>query len=234
MRRRGECSLSVPVHSASRIRLRRRLYPFTAPIHLFTPSPRSQVLLRSIDGVACSDQLVVVGATNRTGDMDAALRSRFAHAVLLRTRVIMFRIQRWWITSTAFSPQVRFALPGAAAREAILAGLACQLDPRARRELAAQTERFSGRDLRDVCEQVRVGARRRAPPSLLPPPAFPHDASAAVLYGQRLYKQRPRPRAAPAGGGRVPPPLRGVCLSAVWLTRARRARLRARYAVALL
>ena len=142
MRRRGGCSLSAPVHSASRIRLRRRLYPFTAPLHLFTPSPRSQVLLRSIDGVACSDRLVVVGATNRTGDMDAALRSRFAHAVLFRQRVTMFRIQRWWIASwiaswTAFSfpPQVRFALPGAAAREAILAGLACQLDPRARREL---------------------------------------------------------------------------------------------------
>jgi hypothetical protein len=99
MRRRGECSLSAPVHSASRIRLRRRLYPFTAPLHLFTPSPRSQVLLRSIDGVACSDRLVVVGATNRTGDMDAALRSRFAHAVLFRQRVTMFRIQRWWIAS---------------------------------------------------------------------------------------------------------------------------------------
>lgn len=94
------------------------------------------VLLRSIDGVSSSDEIILIGATNRVGDMDRALRSRFDHSV-------------------------RFALPDAAAREAILQGYTRHLSPRDRKAIARQTDKFSGRDLRDVCEQAerRCAAR---------------------------------------------------------------------------
>jgi SpoVK/Ycf46/Vps4 family AAA+-type ATPase len=94
------------------------------------------VLLRSIDGVSSSDKIILVGATNRVRDMDAALRSRFDHSV-------------------------KFALPDAAGREAILEGYTRHLSPRDRTAIARLTDAFSGRDLRDICEQAerRCAAR---------------------------------------------------------------------------
>jgi ATP-dependent 26S proteasome regulatory subunit len=87
------------------------------------------VLLRQLDGFDDKKRSVVIAATNRKADLDPALLSRFDASVC-------------------------FDLPDAASRSAILAQYAKHLTSTQLDELAACTEGFSGRDLRDVCEQA--------------------------------------------------------------------------------
>jgi len=87
------------------------------------------VLLRQLDGFDGGKRSVVIAATNRKQDLDPALRSRFDAAV-------------------------RFGLPDEPSRAQILAQYARHLSPPDLAALAAATGGFSGRDLRDVCEQA--------------------------------------------------------------------------------
>eukprot|EP00775_Hariotina_reticulata_P002482 gene2482-2786_t len=72
---------------------------------------------------------VLIGATNRRQDLDAALLSRF-------------------------DLSVHFGLPDEACRTAILQQYAHHLPEDDLARIAAKTPGFSGRDLRDVCEQT--------------------------------------------------------------------------------
>ena len=95
------------------------------------------VLLRRLDGFEANASTVLIAATNRPQDLDAALTSRFELAV-------------------------SFPLPDAPTRAAILALYAQQLTDAERAELAAASDGASGRDLRDVCEAAeRKWAARR-------------------------------------------------------------------------
>jgi hypothetical protein len=62
-----------------------------------------------------------------------------------------------------FDLSIHFGLPDEPCRAAILQQYAHQLSQEDRAKLAAVSQGFSGRDLRDVCEQVRVAEQ-----SLLP------------------------------------------------------------------
>lgn len=87
------------------------------------------ILLREIDGFCTSGKTVVIGATNRKQDLDAALLSRFD--IILT-----------------------FGLPDAHCRALILGKYAKQLNEKSLTFLADMCEGMSGRDLRDICEQT--------------------------------------------------------------------------------
>jgi MoxR-like ATPase len=95
------------------------------------------VLLRRLDGFDANLSTVLVAATNRPQDLDAALLSRFELVV-------------------------NFPLPDMPNREAILALYAKHLRSDHRARLAAASDGASGRDLRDICEAAeRKWAARR-------------------------------------------------------------------------
>ena len=109
------------------------------------------VLLRRLDGFDANTSTVLIAATNRPGDLDAALTSRFELAI-------------------------RFPLPDAATRREILALYAKHLSPSEHASLATLSDGASGRDLRDICEQAerkwaarRVRNEREAKGQPLPP-----------------------------------------------------------------
>ena len=129
------------------------------------------VLLRRLDGFDPNASTVLIAATNRPQDLDAALTSRFELAV-------------------------RFPLPDASTREAILQLYAAHLPAADQRALAAASDGASGRDLRDVCEAAerkwaakRVRQEGAAKGKALPP---------ATEYGG----VEPATGARAAGGGR--------------------------------
>eukprot|EP00741_Cyanophora_paradoxa_P022860 tig00021521_g22080.t1 len=125
------------------------------------------ILLRHIDGFESeggaapaaggSGGVVLVGATNRRGDIDAALLSRFDLVV-------------------------HFGLPDAAARAAIFAAYARQLPEGDLAALAAASEGLAGRDIRDACVAAerafagrlirRAAAEGAGPPRPRPLPAL--------------------------------------------------------------
>ncbi|MRG96655.1 ATP-binding protein [Polyangium spumosum] len=84
------------------------------------------VLLRQMQGLVDTSNVVVIGATNRKDDLDPALLSRFN----------LF---------------VHFPLPDAGERAAILAYYAKHLAPEELGALSAKTEGRSGRELEDAC-----------------------------------------------------------------------------------
>jgi ATP-dependent 26S proteasome regulatory subunit len=109
------------------------------------------VLLRRLDGFDANTSTVLIAATNRPQDLDAALTSRFELAV-------------------------RFPLPDDATRTAILQLYAKHLHHSERSALAAASDGASGRDLRDVCEAAerkwaakRVRRERATRGTPLPP-----------------------------------------------------------------
>lgn len=121
------------------------------------------VLLRRLDGFETNASTVVIAATNRPQDLDAALLSRFELSI-------------------------NFPLPDAPTREAILRLYARHLPPNESANLAAAAEGASGRDLRDVCEAAerRWAARRVRSEAItrgqaLPPAAEYRDALRARL-----------------------------------------------------
>uniref|UniRef100_A0A7S4UPR8 AAA+ ATPase domain-containing protein n=1 Tax=Guillardia theta TaxID=55529 RepID=A0A7S4UPR8_GUITH len=107
------------------------------------------VLLRTIDGFQTKDGLIVIGATNRVGDIDSALRSRF-------------------------DVSIKFDLPDEQSRKQIVARMTRHLSGLEQQKLAQRMAGFSGRNIRDVCEQAerRWAAkiiRGKAPEDQLPP-----------------------------------------------------------------
>lgn len=84
------------------------------------------VLLRQMQGLVETSNVMVVGATNRSADLDPALHNRFARIV-------------------------RFPLPDQREREAIVRRYARQLDDAAVTRVAAAAEGASGRTLEDGC-----------------------------------------------------------------------------------
>eukprot|EP00741_Cyanophora_paradoxa_P019246 tig00000215_g18581.t1 len=119
-----------------RIQLTALTRPCTPPEVNETTRRLLSILLRNLDGfdpkAKARGKIVLLGATNRVGDLDAAVMSRFDIVV-------------------------RFGLPDAAARAAIFACFAKQLPQADLEALAGATEGFSGRDIHDVC-----GAAERA------------------------------------------------------------------------
>ncbi|PIA36822.1 hypothetical protein AQUCO_03200059v1 [Aquilegia coerulea] len=87
------------------------------------------VLLRQIDGFEQDKKVVVIAATNRKGDLDSALISRF-------------------------DSMITFSLPDQQNRKEIAAQYAKHLNSSELVEFAAFTEEMSGRDIRDVCQQA--------------------------------------------------------------------------------
>lgn len=87
------------------------------------------VLLRQIDGFEQEKKVVVVAATNRKQDLDPALISRFDAMIV-------------------------FPLPDQQTRKEIGAQYAKHLTESELSEFAKATEGFSGRDIRDVCQQA--------------------------------------------------------------------------------
>lgn len=124
------------------------------------------VLLRFMDGFH-APRSIVIGATNRKGDLDPALLSRF-------------------------DASVHFELPQIMCRAAIFARYARQLSDEEHKQLAAMTDGFSGRDIRDVCEQTeRQWAARLI------------RKGGSGLPGLQEYKQSVDARAASVVGGHV-------------------------------
>eukprot|EP00878_Enallax_costatus_P021941 GHUV01023255.1.p1 GENE.GHUV01023255.1~~GHUV01023255.1.p1 ORF type:complete len:291 (+),score=55.39 GHUV01023255.1:158-1030(+) len=83
----------------------------------------------STKGSGSSRRSVLIGATNRRQDLDAALLSRF-------------------------DVSIHFGLPDEQCRAAILQQYANHLNSQELSRIAEKTAGFSGRDLRDICEQT--------------------------------------------------------------------------------
>ncbi|WP_170229360.1 ATP-binding protein [Polyangium fumosum] len=106
------------------------------------------VLLRQMQGLVDTSNVVVIGATNRKDDLDPALLSRFN----------LF---------------VHFPLPDAEERAAILAYYAKHLGPEELRSLAEKAEGRSGRELEDGCgvaERMWASQIIATNASVTPPP----------------------------------------------------------------
>ena len=111
------------------------------------------VLLRRLDGFDANESTVLIAATNRPQDLDAALISRFELSIT-------------------------FPLPDQSTREAIFGLYAAHLRPEERERLAISAGGASGRDLRDVCEAAerkwaarRVRQEKVTASTPLPPPS---------------------------------------------------------------
>jgi ATP-dependent 26S proteasome regulatory subunit len=111
------------------------------------------VLLRKIDGLDTVDGIITLGATNRSGDLDHALLSRFDHSI-------------------------RFPLPGREEIRAIYRTYAKHLKSEELIDLAAVSEGLSGRNIRDICEY----AERRHARILLSTPGSAASAPPASVY----------------------------------------------------
>lgn len=87
------------------------------------------VLLKEVDGFEEGSRSIVIAATNRKQDLDAALLNRF-------------------------DTIIHFGLPDAACRTKILQKYAKHLDRGQLDELGEVSDGFSGRDLKDICLQA--------------------------------------------------------------------------------
>ncbi|MCL1911803.1 MAG: ATP-binding protein [Leptospirales bacterium] len=85
------------------------------------------VLLRKLDGIDAAQNTITIGATNRKGDLDAALINRFDQSIF-------------------------FPLPDAQERSSIFSGYAKQLTAENLKVLGDRTPDFCGRNIKDLCE----------------------------------------------------------------------------------
>lgn len=85
------------------------------------------VLLRRLDGLDAVSNTLTIGATNRRGDLDHALISRFDQTI-------------------------RFPMPNAPERAAIFSNYAVHLSKEELDELGKLSEGLSGRNIKDLCE----------------------------------------------------------------------------------
>ena len=124
------------------------------------------VLLRSLDGFEKNNQSVLIAATNRKSDLDAALISRF-------------------------NLSITFQLPDIDTRIKIFKRYAKQLTESEVRELATQAQNFSGRDIKDICELAerrwaskRVRKLPGAVKSVVPPFSEYQQALSSKDFGE--------------------------------------------------
>lgn len=118
------------------------------------------VLLRQMQGLVDTSNVVVIGATNRKDDLDPALQSRFN----------LF---------------VHFPLPEADERAAILGYYAKHLDAEERGRLAALTAGRSGRELEDACgvaERMWASEIIATNSSVTPPPVSTYATAFALKF----------------------------------------------------
>ena len=128
------------------------------------------VLLRRIDGIDASSDTSLIGATNRPGDLDPALLSRF-------------------------DVRIHFPSPGPTERCKILCLYARHLSSSDVSEISSVTEGMSGRDLYDICrgaERSWVCSRLRRESDdvsgdLSSGPPLSFYLSAAEKRGEKLY-----------------------------------------------
>jgi hypothetical protein len=108
------------------------------------------VLLRRLDGIDAAASTITIGATNRKGDLDNALISRFDQTIL-------------------------FPLPNAAERAAIFGNYAKHLSDDERAHLGERSEGVSGRTIKDLCELAERRWARNVLVKKLEPTAPPFD-----------------------------------------------------------
>lgn len=120
------------------------------------------VLLRQMQGLVETSNVMVVGATNREDDLDPALRSRFARTI-------------------------RFPLPEQGEREAIIGHYARTLTAAEVARVAAIADGLSGRNLEDGCgaaERLWAGQLIASGAAVRPPPVDVYVAAFAALVNR--------------------------------------------------
>jgi SpoVK/Ycf46/Vps4 family AAA+-type ATPase len=119
------------------------------------------VLLRRLDGIDAAASTITIGATNRKGDLDHALISRFDQTIT-------------------------FPLPNAAERAAIFGNYAQHLSEDERAHLGERSDGVSGRTIKDLCEYTERRWARKVIIKKLEPSAPPFDFYRQSL---RLWKE---------------------------------------------
>ncbi len=119
------------------------------------------VLLRRLDGIDAAASTVTIGATNRKGDLDHALISRFDQTIL-------------------------FPLPNPAERAAIFGNYARHLTDDERAHLGERSDGMSGRTVKDICEFTERRWARNVLVKKIEPTAPPFDY---YRHSLRLWKE---------------------------------------------
>jgi len=125
------------------------------------------VLLRNLQGIAQAENVLVIGATNRAGDLDRALLSRFNRTV-------------------------RFDLPKSEERAEILRLYAGHLAKEHLEALAENSNGKSGRDLEDICGEAERRWAHELIAKNLQPSAPPFERYVEALASKRQIGAEPR------------------------------------------
>jgi MoxR-like ATPase len=124
------------------------------------------VLLRNLQGIAQSEHVLVIGATNRAGDLDGALVSRFNRVV-------------------------RFELPSSPERLEIFRLYAGHLANEHLEALAENSQGKSGRDIEDVCGEAERRWAHQLIATAAAPSAPPFDHYVEALASKRQVAPEP-------------------------------------------
>lgn len=121
------------------------------------------VLLRKLDGIDSTENTITIGATNRMGDLDSALLSRFDQII-------------------------RFPYPNEEERASIFSGYAKHLAEDECRHLGFKTPDCTGRNIKDICELTeRRWARKIMTKKLeVSPPPFDYYRQSVQLWKNSL------------------------------------------------
>ena len=125
------------------------------------------VLLRNLQGIAQSENVLVIGATNRAEDLDRALVSRFNRVV-------------------------RFELPSSPERLEILRLYAGHLAKEHLEALAENSQGKSGRDLEDICGEAERRWAHQLIVEAAAPSAPPFDRYVEALASKRQVAPEPQ------------------------------------------
>ena len=124
------------------------------------------VLLRNLQGIARSEHVLVIGATNRADDLDGALTSRFNRVV-------------------------RFDLPSSPERMEIFRLYAGHLASEHLEALAENSSGKSGRDLEDICGEAERRWAHQLIAKAEAPSAPPFDQYVEALASKRTLAAEP-------------------------------------------
>jgi SpoVK/Ycf46/Vps4 family AAA+-type ATPase len=124
------------------------------------------VLLRNLQGIAQSENVLVIGATNRALDLDRALMSRFNRVV-------------------------RFELPSSPERLEIFRLYAAHLAAEHLEALAENSQGKSGRDIEDVCGEAERRWAHQLIAKAVAPSAPPFDQYVEALASKRQVAPEP-------------------------------------------
>jgi SpoVK/Ycf46/Vps4 family AAA+-type ATPase len=124
------------------------------------------VLLRNLQGIARSEHVLVIGATNRATDLDRALLSRF-------------------------NRMVRFELPTSVERAAIFRLYASHLANEHLEALAENSQGRSGRDIEDVCGEAERRWAHQLISQAAAPSAPPFDQYVEALASKHQVAPEP-------------------------------------------